>query len=128
MTIEPGLEASVGRTITEADTAMALGSGDVHVLGTPAVVALCELAAVHTVSGLLGPNQTTVGVHIDIEHLAPTMPGQHVTAHALLDGIDGRKLHFTLDAVDHAGPIARGTHTRVIVDRDRFLHNASERT
>jgi predicted thioesterase len=128
MTIEPGLEASVGRTVTEADTAMALGSGDVHVLGTPAVVALCELAAVHAVAGSLGPNETTVGVHIDIEHLAPTVPGQHVTAHATLTGIDGRRLAFNVEASDHAGEIARGTHTRVVVDRERFLRGASERT
>jgi predicted thioesterase len=127
MTIEPGLEASVERTVTRADTASALGSGDVDVLGTPAVVALCELAAVHAVGGALGPNETTVGMRIDLEHLAPTLPDAHVAATARLVEVDGRTLRFTVQASDAAGEIARGTHVRVLVDRERFLDGARRR-
>ncbi len=127
MTIEPGLEATVERTVTLADTADALGSGDVDVLGTPAVVALCELAAVHAVSGHLGANETTVGVHITLDHLAPTPPGRHVVAKAKLEQVDGRKLVFTVEASDHAGQIGRGRHVRVRVDRDSFIAGAHDR-
>lgn len=127
MSIAPGLEATVDRIVTHEDTAMTLGSGDVEVLGTPAVVALLELAAVHALVGSLEPNQTSVGTHIDIEHLAPTVPGRHVVARAVLVGVDGRKCEFTVEATDPSGVIARGTHSRVLVDRKRFLAGAEER-
>jgi predicted thioesterase len=126
--MQPGLEASVERTVTGADTASALGSGDVEVLGTPAVVALCELAAVHAVTGSLGPNETTVGIHIELDHLAPTPPGIHVTAHARLVDVEGRKLRFAVEASDPAGTIARGIHVRVVVDRARFMQASYERS
>jgi predicted thioesterase len=126
--IEPGLEAVAEHLVTDADTASAFGSGDVAVYATPALVALCESAAVAAVAGELGAEETTVGTNVTLDHLAPTAPGRRVTAHARLDRVEGRSLHFTIDAVDPSGPIARGTHTRVVVDRDRFLRGASERT
>ncbi len=127
MSVEIGLEATVERTVTHDDTATMLGSGDVGVLGTPAVVALCELAAVHAVTGKLGPNETTVGVHVDIEHLAPTLPGTHVKAHARVGGVEGRRISFRIEASDPAGVIARGTHVRVRVDRKAFMKTAEQR-
>jgi predicted thioesterase len=127
MTLEPGLEASVSRVVAEADTASSLGSGDVDVLGTPAVVALCEAAAVRAVSETLEESHTTVGVRIDLEHLAPTSLGRAVTARAELATVDGRTLGFVVEAADDAGVIARGSHTRVVVDRTRFLEAARSR-
>jgi fluoroacetyl-CoA thioesterase len=127
MSVEPGMDATVERTVTEADTAMALGSGTVQVLGTPAVVALCELAAVHAVSGVLDANETTVGVHVDVEHLAPTLPGSHVRAYAHVDEVDGRRIRFRIEASDPSGVIARGSHVRVRVDRKRFMAGAEDR-
>lgn len=127
MTVRPGLEGTVERTVTSADTASALGSGTVEVLGTPAVVALCELAAVHAVAGNLGPNETTVGVHVDVQHIAPTLPGVHIRARAVVERVDGRRIAFAVEAFDPAGPIARGTHERVRVDRKAFMQSAGER-
>lgn len=127
MSVKPGMDATVERTVTAADTAMTLGSGDVEVLGTPAVVALCELAAVHAVSGSLDPNETTVGVRIELDHLAPTLPGRHVKAYARVDSLDGRSILFTIAATDPSGEIARGTHVRVRVDRGRFMSGAENR-
>ena len=127
MTIHEGLEATVERTVTEADTATVLGSGDVGVLGTPAIVALCELAAVHALAGSLDPNQTSVGTHIELEHIAPTLPHHHVRATAKLVRVDGKRCDFTIEASDPAGMIARGTHSRVLVDRKRFLDGATKR-
>jgi predicted thioesterase len=127
MALEPGLRASVERTVGSSDTAIAHGSGDVDVLATPAVVALCEAAAVKAVASSLDLGQTSVGVHIDVEHLAPTPVGMDVVASAELAEVDGRKLRFTVEASDGSGVVARGTHARVVVDRDRFSKSARSR-
>ena len=123
----PGLYAKVEKEVTAADTALMLGSGDVEVFGTPAVVALCELAAVHAVAPALGPNETTVGSRIEIEHLAPTVVGRTVIGYARVEEVDGRRIGFTIEASDNAGVIARGSHVRVRVDRDLFMANAWDR-
>ena len=124
--LEPGRKASVEETVTQEMTAERLGSGDVAVLGTPAVLALVEAAAVAAV-GALSPGQTTVGVSVELEHLAPTAVGSSVIATATLVDIDVRRLSFSFEATDPGGPVAQGTHTRVIVDRERFLATARER-
>lgn len=127
MKIEPGLEAEVERTVTRPDLASALGSGDVDVLGTPTVVALCEMAAVEALRPALGPQETSVGVRIDLEHLAPTLAGATIVARARLVEVTKRTLRFEVQASDEAGEIARGTHLRVVVDRERFLESARAR-
>lgn len=126
--MQPGLEAKTDHVVTERDTAATLGSGDVAVYATPALVALCETAAVAAVAAALEAKQTTVGTNITLDHLAPTIPGSRVTAYARLERVEGRTLHFTVDASDQSGPIARGTHTRAIVDRDRFERGAADRS
>ncbi len=128
MTIDAGLEGALERTVSDADTARALGSGDVDLLGTPAVVALCEGAAVQALEGTLASNETTVGVSIHIEHLAPTPVGDHVVARARLKNIDGRKLEFSVEAFDRNGQIARGHHIRMRVDREHFVERARDRS
>lgn len=125
--LEPGAEATVEETVTEEMTAERLGSGDVPVLGTPAVLALVEAAAVAAVADSLEPGQTTVGASVELEHLAPTAVGARVTATAGLLEVDGRRLRFTFEVTDPAGPVARGTHARVILERDRFLRSARDR-
>ena len=127
MVLEPGLEATVEELVTEAMTAERLGSGDVPVLGTPAVLALVEAAAVGAVAGSLEAGQTTVGSSVDLQHVAPTGIGATVTATAGLVEVEGRRLRFSFEVTDPAGPIARGTHTRVVVERDRFLGDARSR-
>src|SRR5919205_767079 len=98
--MQPGLSATVEAVVDETMTAVALGSGDVDVLGTPAVVALCEAAAVKALAGSLEAGRTSVGIRVDIEHLAPTPVGSTVTAHAELSTVDGRTLHFSVRASD----------------------------
>ena len=127
MDLTPGMTARVERTVGESDTAAALGSGDVDVLGTPAVVALCEAAAVKAVVQALDPGRTSVGTGIHLDHLAPTPVGAVVVARAELIEVDGRALHFTVAASDHAGDVAGGTHTRVVVDRAKFVDRAAAR-
>jgi predicted thioesterase len=126
--LEPGLEATVEETVTGEMTAERLGSGDVPVLGTPAVLALVEAAAVAAVSNELEAGQTTVGASVELEHLAPTAIGASVAATAGLVDVDGRRLRFSFEVTDPAGPIARGSHVRVLVDRRRFLQSAGDRS
>ena len=125
--LEPGLQATVEETVTEGMTATSLGSGDVPVLATPAVLALAEAASVAAVTDHLEEGTTTVGSSVDFQHVAPTPVGAIVIATSGLVEVDGRSLRFSFDVTDQAGPIARGTHTRVVVDRERFLDSARSR-
>ena len=127
MALEPGREATVEEMVTEAMTASALGSGDVAVLGTPAVVALAERAAVHAIADALEPEETSVGSWIELSHLAPTPVGGTVSASARLTEVEGRTLTFAVSVRDAAGEVARGLHRRVMVDRARFLGDAKSR-
>ena len=107
--------------VSEDDTASALRSGDVPVLGTPRLVALCEEAACVAVESRLSEGETTVGNGIQFNHLSPTAVGSEVTAEATLERIEGRRLTFTVSARDPAGLVGAGRVSRVVVDRDRFL-------
>ena len=71
MALEPGLQAAFRYTVTEADTAAAIGSGEVPVLATPRVLALAERATVAAVAGALQAGATTVGTRVELDHLAP---------------------------------------------------------
>lgn len=124
MTIEPGLEGSAEVVVGDADTAVALGSGDVAVLGTPRLLALAEEATVRAVAGALDAGRTTVGYQVHLEHLAPTLVGERARADAVLEAVDGSRLTFRVTIHDPRGVVATGTITRVVVDRDRFLRRA----
>lgn len=108
-------------TVADADTAVALKSGQVPVLATPRVVALCEEATCVAVSGALDDAETTVGMRVQLDHLAPTAVGGSVSAEATLEKIEGRRLVFTVSVSDGNGLIAAGKITRVVVETERFL-------
>ena len=115
-----GMDARIDLVVSDADTAIALGSGDVGVLGTPRVVALVEEAACAAIAGTLPEDRTTVGAHIDMKHLAPSPVGSTVTGVAPLTEVDGKLLHFHIEAVMGADVVAVGNHLRAIVRRDAF--------
>lgn len=121
MTLSPGLRGTARRIVTEDLTAERLGSGDVPVLGTPAVLALVEEAAVAAVAGALEQGQTSVGTWAELEHTAPSAIGATVEAEAELLAAEGRRLEFRVTAREGDRTIARGRHRRTIVDRERFL-------
>ncbi|GHJ44776.1 thioesterase [Catellatospora sp. TT07R-123] len=121
-----GLTAKVQLTVGDADTAQALGSGDVPVLATPRVVALAEAATVAATARALDSGQTTVGVRVELDHRAATPIGRLVTAEALLTKVDGRKLFFDVTVRDGETVAAEGKVERVLVDRSRFLEKAME--
>lgn len=121
MNVAVGLKGEVRLVVGESDTANALGSGDVHVLGTPRLVALFEQATVEALRGILDDGQTSVGMRVQIDHLQPTPVGAEVVAEAHVDKIEGRRISFTVTATDSGGLVAAGKVTRVVVDVDKFL-------
>lgn len=119
-----GLTARVELTVTDADTAQALGSGDVPVLGTPRVLALAEAATVAATAPKLAPGMTTVGNRVELEHTAPSPVGATVTATATLAKVDGRKLLFEVRVATGDQVLAEGRIERTLVERQRFMAKA----
>jgi predicted thioesterase len=120
--ISTGMAAERVFTVTSADTAAELGSGDLDVLATPRLLAWCELMTCEVVASELRPQDTTVGTRVSLEHLAASPVGAEITVTAAVTYVDGRLLTFTVNAVDATGRlVATGEVRRVSVDRERFL-------
>jgi fluoroacetyl-CoA thioesterase len=125
--IEPGRVESAQETVTQDVTAEAMGSGDVPVLATPAILASVERLAVASLADALPPGTTTVGARVELDHLAPTPVGALLSVTVRLVAVDGRRLTFEFEASDQSGEVARGTHLRVAVEREAFLEAARTR-
>lgn len=120
-----GATGGVERVVTDDDTAITIGSGDLPVLATPIMIAMMEAAACAALVSHVAPGSTSVGSSVDVRHRAPSPVGAHVRASATVTGIDGAKVTFDVTAIHDAGDgvwveIGRGTHARVIVDRAAF--------
>ena len=116
--LEKGLSARSAATVAAGNTAAAMGSGDLAVFATPAMVALMENAAMTAVAGELPEGATTVGAEMNIK---PSGLGAEITATAVLAEVEGRKLTFNVGARDAEGLIGEGIHVRYIVDREKFM-------
>ncbi|MEU9826453.1 thioesterase family protein [Micromonospora chersina] len=123
--LAPGLTARVELTVTDTDTAQAVGSGDVPVLGTPRVLALAEAATVAATATRLPSGSTTVGTRVELEHRAATPVGRTVAARAELVKVDGRRLTFEVIVTDGNEVVATGRVERALVDRQRFVERAA---
>ncbi len=123
MDIEVGARASQRRTVTEADTAQAVGSGSLPVLGTPRLLAWCEAATCAVVDRAVPEGRTSVGTRLQLEHVAASPVGASLEVTATVAYVDGRLLRFDVAAVQGEDEtlVAQGEVTRVVVDRDRFL-------
>lgn len=119
-TIRGGLVSESLERVTGELTAAQYGSGLVASYATPAMIALMENAAFNATKPLLPETQTTVGAEVNIKHLAATPVGMTVRARAELLSVEGRKLVFKVEAWDDVEKIGEGTHTRFIVDLERF--------
>ncbi len=117
----PGLTASIQHTVTDDDTAAAVGSGSLPVLGTPRLLAWCEAATCAAVEPCLGEGQTTVGTRISIEHVAPSPVGTVVAVSASTQHVDGRLVRFTVSARQDGKLVGSGEVTRVVVEAERFM-------
>ena len=118
--LDPGLEGRSELTVGKQHLASSLGSGLVEVFSTPTLVALLEMAAVDAVESRLVSGQTTVGVRVDVRHLAATPPGMKVRAYAKLIRVEGRALIFEVWAEDEHERVGEGTHERALIDQARF--------
>ena len=119
--IEIGLKHTSELTVTDTVTAIQMGSGDMPVLATPAMLALMENAAMLAVADELPEGCTTVGGHIESSHLKPSKIGDKVTATAEVTKVDGKKIEFKVSAYFGEALLGEGTHLRFIVDRKRFI-------
>ncbi len=123
----PGASADLTHTVSAADTALAVGSGDLPVLATPRLLAWAEGATCAAVAGLVGEGQSTVGVRVELQHLVASAVGRVVRVEARLAEVDGRRLRFEVTATHAGAPadggeiVGRGIVERVLVDADRFL-------
>ena len=116
------MEATLRFTITDADTAVAVGSGSLPVLGTPRLLAWCEAATCAALEPTLPDGSTSVGTRVELEHLAASAVGQEVEVTASASYVDGRLHRFTVAARNVGGKlVGTGEVTRVVVDAERFL-------
>ncbi len=124
-TLRSGLSASVDHEVGAADTAQALGSGDLAVLATPRLLAWLEGATCRAIDAALGEGQTSVGTRVSVEHVRASPVGAVVSVAAELVHVDGRLVRFQVQA-SHRNEqdgvvVAHGEVTRVVVDAARFL-------
>ena len=120
---DPTTDAGLRFTVTDGDTAAALGSGTLPVLATPRLLAWCEAATCAAIDGQLGAGETSVGTRVSLEHLAASPVGAEVEVTASPAYVDGRLHRFTV-AARHTGDgklVGSGEVTQVVVDAERFL-------
>ncbi len=119
--IEVGLMHTSEAVVADCNTAIALGSGDMPVFATPAMMALMENAAMLAVASELPEGCTTVGGHIESSHIRPTKIGDKVHAVAEVTKVDGKKIFFKVTAYAGDDMIGEGEHLRFVVDKEKFL-------
>ena len=121
MEISVGMKGEVFTQVEREDTAKEVGSGDLLVYATPCMVALMEGAACEAIAECLTDTQTTVGTGLSIAHSSATPVGMEVRAEAEVTEVSGKVITFAIRAYDEAGEIGKGTHTRVVVNTQKFL-------
>ena len=119
--MKEGLSHTSHLVVSQSDSAVSQGSGELEVLATPRMIALMENAAMLAVAPVLAPGETTVGGQISVSHLKPSAVGATISATAVLTRVEGRKLTFALSASEGDKHIGEGTHIRFIVGREKFL-------
>lgn len=121
MELQPGLTATAEFTVTEEDTAVAVGSGALDVLGTPRLLAWCEQVTCLAIEPAIAEGSTSVGTRISLEHVAASPIGASVEVTASTAYVDGRLVRFTVTARQGSRLVGNGEITRVVVDAERFM-------
>ena len=120
----PGLTHTQTYVTTQEMRAKQLVS---DVFSTPAMIGLMEYTCVLLVAPYLDENEQTVGIHVDVRHMAPTKIGQSVTVTAELLEVNDNKLRFALSAVNDQGvKIGEGTHRRALINTNSFAARAAQ--
>ena len=129
--MKTGDTLQISITVKEEDTAksIAIDANDDFpaVYATSKMVAIMELAAARLMKPLLKEGELSVGVDINIKHLAPTPVGSTITSTATFTGIEGKLYSFKVEVHDQAGLAGTGTHTRAIIETSRLLAGAAKR-
>ncbi|MFZ5354798.1 MAG: thioesterase family protein [Bacillota bacterium] len=119
-----GMSAEVERVVRESDTAASFGSGEVKVFATPVMIGMMENAALKAVDPFLPEGYVTVGLSLNVKHIAATPVDMKVRAAAELLKIEGKKLTFKIEAYDEVEKIGEGTHERYIINLEKFIPKA----
>ena len=122
-----GTKCQLEQVVTDQLTAAAVGSGLLNVFGTPYMIGMMENAAQTALQTFLEEGQGSVGTHLDVSHTAPTPVGMKVFVEAEIISVseNGKMIDFKLKAWDEKGPIGEGTHTRAIINSERFLNKCN---
>ena len=118
--VKPGLKGGVELTVGEEHTAPSVGSGAIHVLGTPVMINLMEAAALAAAEHLLPEGHQSLGIHLDVSHVAATPVGMKVRATAEVTAVEGNRILFRVEAHDETDLVGEGTHERIVVNVERF--------
>lgn len=119
--LKEGMSAVVETVVSENETALNYGSGDLDVYATPAMIALMESAAKSCVGLHLPHDYSTVGIEVNIKHIKATPIGMKVRCEAVLTKIEGKRLYFDVNAWDEKGKVGEGKHIRYIVNSEDFM-------
>jgi fluoroacetyl-CoA thioesterase len=99
-----------------------------EVLATGYLVGIVEWACIRMLDAYLAPDDLTLGTHVDLSHEAPTVPGETLMVRSELTGFDGRRFTFAIEVRDDHGLVSRGTHERIVVNRERFGQRIATRS
>ena len=127
MEITVGMKGEASTLVEKEDTAAEVGSGSLLVYATPCMVAMMEGAACEAIEACIPDGSTSVGMELNISHLAATPVGMEVRAEAEVTAVEGKIISFAVTAYDEAGKIGEGTHKRCIVNTQRFLDKTYEK-
>lgn len=119
--VQTGISYIQTITVTDKDTAAALGSGHLEVFATPALVALMENTAIRCLEGSLDPHTDTVGIEIQVKHTKATGLGKQVHCKAVVTETEGRRIRFDIEAWDEKGSIGQAVHDRFIIQPEKFM-------
>ena len=118
--LKDGLAGSAELLVGEEHTAPRVGSGRVRVLATPVMINLMEAAALDAVERLLPAGHQSLGTQLNVGHYAATPVGMQLRATAVVTKVEGRTIEFRVEAFDEKERVGDGTHTRVVVNVERF--------
>lgn len=123
-----GLKGTSTLTVGHEHTAAKVGSGVIPVLATPVMINVIEAAALTCAEHLLPAGHQSLGIRLDVSHIAATPVGMTITAEATVTKVDGRTIHFAVACRDEKELIGEGTHQRVVVDVTRFAERVRRKT